>query len=241
MAVIDHGGRGNRHGLAFDDMREAFLLGLQDEISAIVEPDPFDPWPRHQHHSGASIAVRAEALRRAGGAPRVTVGEDRALVANLALVDARIRHAPHIQVTVSGRLDGRAAGGMAATMTRRLAQQDRLTDEALEPTVDAFRRCITRERLRGLGRGSGDGGAGGATLATDLMIAPELLRDALLAPYFGAAWAAIQRESPILRRRRVAFLDLARETRQALALRDELRMALDQQRDITLIDVRHAM
>jgi len=235
MAVIDHAGGADRRGLAFDDMREALLLGLQDEIAAMIDPDPFDPWPRHQQHSGASIAVRAEMLRRAGGAPRVAAGEDRALVAHLGLVDARIRHAPDIQVAVSGRLQGRAAGGMAATMTRRLARQDQLTDETLEPTVDAFRRCLIRARLRDVSR------TGAAALAADLMMAPAVLRDALRAPYFGAAWAAIQRESPILRRRRVAFLDLARETRQALALRDELLAAVDRRPDTALVSLRHAV
>ena len=208
--------------LEFDDMRERMLASLQDEIASIVDPDPYDTWPRHQQHSGASIAVRAQVLRRAGGAPRVASGEDRALVAKLALFDARIRHAPQIQVTVSGRLQGRAAGGMAETIKRRLSRPDWLTDDALEPTIDAYRRVLTRCRLRAVAHGD----AIANELALDLLIDKPTLNVALRQPYFGMSWDYIQRKSPVLRRRRVAFAELARETRQALALREELYNAL---------------
>jgi GT2 family glycosyltransferase len=223
MAVIEPEAVSNSHPrLQFDDMRETLLLNLQDEIAAIADPDPADPWPRHQQNSGASIAMRADMLRLAGGAPRVAAGEDRALVANLAMVDAKIRHAPHIKVVVSGRLHGRAAGGMAETITRRMQRPDWHTDEMLEPTVDAYRRVLTRLRLRGIRNGDlvPEG------FATDLLIMPESLQAALQARYFGTAWASIQRASPVLRRRRVAYMDLARETRQAIALRDDLRANL---------------
>jgi len=38
----------------------------------------------------------------------------------LRLVDTKIRHAPEVSVSVSGRLKGRAAGGMADMIRRRL-------------------------------------------------------------------------------------------------------------------------
>lgn len=212
----------NQRRVAFEQKCEAKLLSLHDEIAAIVDPDPADPWPRHQHHSGASIAVRSAMLRRAGGAPRIASGEDRALVARLALYDAKIRHASDIQVQVSARLQGRATGGMADTLSRRLRGQDRLTDELLEPTVDAYRRVLSRARLRNLRNGTTSSETI-ARLATDLLIPPDLVFSALPDPHFGAAWHFIQCTSPMLRRRRVAFADLARETRQALALRDHLR------------------
>jgi len=211
-----------RPRLEFDDMRERFLLNAQDEIATMADPDPYDPWPRHQQHSGASIAVRAEMLLRAGGAPRVAAGEDRVLVANLALIDARIRHDPAIQVSVSGRQHGRAAGGMAETIMRRLRRADWLTDETLEPTIDAYRRVLARRSLRAVLRGDQDE----AALAADLCVDPQTLAEILTSRYFGIAWARLQRISPVLQRRRVAFADLARETRQALALRDELRGAV---------------
>jgi GT2 family glycosyltransferase len=205
--------------LAFDDMRESLLLQLQDELAAVVDPDPADPWPRHQQNSGASLAVRATALRRAGGAPAVACGEDRALVAAFRLTDARVRHAPHIVVPVSGRLEGRAAGGMAETLKRRAQMPDLMADDRLEPTVDALRRVMARARLRRVYRG-----AGGATaLAADLLIGWRDFEAALRAPYFGVAWRDVQALSPVLMRRRVGFSQLARQTRQAFALLEELR------------------
>lgn len=223
MAIIRHETDSvHRPRLAFDDMRERLLLSLQDEIAALVDPDPYDPWPRHQQHSGASIAVAAPMLRRAGGAPRVATGEDRALVARLAQYDARIRHAPHIQVTVSGRLKGRAAGGMAETIMRRLNQPDWWTDGTLEPTQNAYRRALTRARLRAAGQHALHHELMTNDFANELKLDPRILIAALRGRYFGLAWDQIQQASPVLRRQRIAFAELARETRQALALRDEL-------------------
>jgi glycosyltransferase involved in cell wall biosynthesis len=208
--------------LRIDEKNEARLMGIQDQIGAMLDPDPFDPWPRHQQHSGASMAIRAATLRRAGGAPHVATGEDRALVERLLLVDAKIRHAPNISVCVSGRLEGRADGGMAATLKRRLQRRDVWTDDRLEPTVDSHRRLLAKLRLRAvvLGREDAD------LLAEDLLLSTGEMRHALRAQYFGATWAEIQRLSPVLQRRRVAFSNLKREIRQAVALREQLRMEL---------------
>jgi len=209
------------HALHFDDMREAFLHRIEDEIDSLVDPDPADPWPRHQQHSGATIAMRAAILRAAGGAPHVANGEDRALIERLRLVDARIRHAPDISVRVSGRVDGRATGGMAAALKRRLHRRDELTDDRLEPAVDAYRRVLAKARLRHVRAGAADNG-----LAQDLLISESAMARAMQVQKFGAAWADIQRLSPVLQRRRVPFSHLARETRQALVLRDFLRHAV---------------
>jgi hypothetical protein len=102
---------------------------LLDQIHALLDPDPFDPWPRHTEHSGASLAVTLEAYRRAGGIPPMAVGEDRAFAEALRRVDAHIRHAPTVRVIVSGRIIGRAAGGMADTICRRLTRPDEMLDE----------------------------------------------------------------------------------------------------------------
>jgi hypothetical protein len=220
MAALQASDKGAiRQGVHFDELREGFLLGLLDEMAALIDPDPADPWPRHQQDSGASIALTEAVLRRAGGAPGVANGEDRALIERLRRVDARIRHAPEICVRVSGRLDGRATGGMAAALKRRAAQLDVMTDAALEPAVDAYRRVLARAQLRGVF--AGGGGMDG--LARDLLIAPMAMGAALDTAYFGEAWARVQAASPVLRRRRVAFAALARETRLALRLRDEIR------------------
>jgi GT2 family glycosyltransferase len=204
-------------GLHFDLAREAMYAALLDEMASLVDPDPADPWPRHQQHSGASIAMTSAILHAAGGAPRVPHGEDRALIERFRLVDAHIRHAPDIEVPVSGRLQGRAKGGMAESLSRRARQPDEETDAALEPAVDAYRRVLARARLRGIGNST----RAAEALARDLLIDPDIMAIALRAGTFGAAWALVERLSPVLRRRRVKFISLARETRQAMALRGQ--------------------
>jgi GT2 family glycosyltransferase len=201
-----------------DDERETFLLTLLGEINVSLNSDPFDPWPRHQQQSGASIAMRSDILQMAGGPPHVAACEDRALIEKFRLVDARIRHAPDIMVQVSGRLEGRAAGGMAETIRRRMIQQDALTDEKLEPSIDAFRRAMAQARLRAVRQGIDDGRA----LARDLLIDPTEMGHILQKEFYGQAWAGIQKISPVLQRRRVAFVDLDREIHIALGLRDKL-------------------
>jgi glycosyltransferase involved in cell wall biosynthesis len=201
--------------LHFDLARESMYAALLDEIAALVDPDPADPWPRHQQHSGASIAMTAAILRAAGGAPRVPSGEDRALIARFRLLDAKIRHAPDIEVAVSGRLDGRAKGGMAEALRRRAQRADVETDDALEPAVDAYRRVLARASLRGV-RAAPEAAA---ALARDLLIREDIMDAALQTRTFGAAWAVVENASPVLRRRRLRFVDLARETRHAIALR----------------------
>ncbi len=208
--------------IRIDEKNEARLLSIQDEIAALVDPDPADPWPRHQHHSGASIALRAAILRKSGGAPHVAIGEDRALIEKLQLMDAKVRHAPEVIVQVSGRLEGRAEGGMAATLKRRIQHRDILTDERVEPTVDAYRRVLAKAQLRAAIFGQADV----ALLAEDLLIGPAAVRRALQASYLGTAWAELQRLSPVLQRRRVAFSDLRREIGQAAVLRCQLRQEL---------------
>ena len=120
------------------------LRRVCDEIGARLDPDPWDPLPRHTQNSGASIAVTVAAYRRAGGIPAAILGEDRAFFAALRRIDARIRHSPACHAVVSGRAEGRAAGGMAETIRRRLRTPDLLLDERLEPAADCTRRAHLR-------------------------------------------------------------------------------------------------
>jgi glycosyltransferase involved in cell wall biosynthesis len=206
------------HSLHEDDARETFLLSVLDEMMSLMVPDPFDPWPRHQQQSGASIAVRSNVLHLAGGPPHVLNGEDRVLIERLRLIDARIRHAPDIMVAVSGRLDGRASGGMAETIKRRMIRQDDLADAKLEPAIDAYGRAMARTRLIAVRNEQADG----ISLARDLLIHLGEMRTIIQTDFHGQAWAALQAASPVLQRRRVAFADLPREIRIALGLREKL-------------------
>ncbi len=123
-----------------DDALECDYAAALDEIASLLRPLPWDPWPRHREHSGASIAVTLAAYRRAGGMPAAPIAEDRKFFAALASVGARIRHAPEIAVTVSGRLAGRAEGGMADTIRRRMVRADPYLDDDLEPASEFLRR-----------------------------------------------------------------------------------------------------
>ena len=198
-----------------DDARECAYDGLCDAIHARLDPDPADPWPRHTQHSGASIAVTVDAYRRCGGVPAIPSGEDRALVAALRRVDARIRHAPEVHVTVSGRIDGRCEGGMADTIRRRLIQPDNDIDDRLEPAADCARRAGVRAALRRLWH---DPSASVDALADDLDLAPRMLAELLGARYFGEVWDAVERASPVLARKRVAVVELAMQTAEAAAI-----------------------
>ena len=197
-----------------DDDLECQYAELTDAISELLCPDPADPWPRHTEASGASLALTVAAFLDVGGVPQVSTGEDRALVAALRRKDARIRHDPALRVVVSGRTTGRAVGGMADTIRRRIVHQDIFTDAALEPPGDAFRRADFRRRLRLVWSGRKPD----SDLAADLQLPAPALDKYLQDPFFGSLWNEIERLSPMLLRRPVRFADLPKHIRQARAL-----------------------
>jgi glycosyltransferase involved in cell wall biosynthesis len=204
--------------LRADDALEQRLTELLDRIACLVDPDPADPWPRHTEAAGASIAVTMAAFRRTDGIPRIAAGEDRAFVATLARMDARVRHDPTVKVTVSGRIHGRAEGGMADTIRRRMRQQDEFADDHLEPAGDAYRRVDFRRRVRLAWGKLRVGHSPPTDLAVDLGIPDEALPHLLRNRFCGAAWSDIEAASPFLRRRRVRFADLPREISYARQL-----------------------
>jgi len=128
------------------------------------------------------------------------------------MMDAEIRHDPAIRVAVSGRIVGRAGGGMADTIRRRMVQQDEFTDDQVEPARDALRRYSLRYRARCAWGGTAD-----AMLAGDIGLSGETLGHCLEHRFFGAAWAELE-ASPTLIRRRVRFADLTAEIAIAEAL-----------------------
>jgi GT2 family glycosyltransferase len=195
-----------------DDALECELLDLLDQIAFRVDPEPHDPLPRHGQASGASLAISSEGFRRVGGIPSVASGEDRALVEALMHIDARVRHDPDIIVVVSGRLNGRAPGGMADTIRRRMIVQDEYCDILVEPAADMFRRIDFRRRIRLAWRSFPDMRA---ELAADLRLPQQRLDRLLGEPYFGTAWANIQEQSPVLIRRLVKFADLPHHIERA--------------------------
>ena len=200
-----------------DDALECALIALLDDLAWMLDPEMHDPPLRHTEASGASLAVSVDAFQRVGGIPAIPSGEDRAFVRALWMIDARVRHDPAIQVIVSGRVDGRAQGGMAETIRRRILRQDEFTDDQLEPALDAFRRYSLRGRVRRAWSRSSD-----VMLATDLALTPLALMEILRHPFFGSAWADLEAASPILQRRRLRFVDLKAEITVAQILRQQL-------------------
>lgn len=206
---------------------EARYAALLIEMAALVDPDPHDPWPRHGIHSGASIGLTLDAYRRVGGLPPVPVGEDRALFAALIRADMRVRHCPAARVVASCRLDGRARGGMADTLRRRLAEAEAApVDPRLEPALDALLRLRCRRALRRLRAGAPRPGDP-LRLALALGLSPARLRVIAALGGFWHAWEALQAASPLLRRRRCVrhAAGLPAETARAEALLRALRAA----------------
>lgn len=126
--------------------RENYYSSLLKDISCILDPLPYDPCPTYTDYMGANFGCTVEVYNRAGGIPPVHVGEDRAFFEALKKVDAKIRHEPRAPVVVSGRLVGRAEGGMADTISSRILNPPTMADDRFE-TVD---KAIDRIKLRRL-------------------------------------------------------------------------------------------
>ena len=206
-----------------DDARECAYGTLLDEIASVLDPDPADAWPRHTEHSGASICVSARAFQQAGGVPDIPLGEDRGLFAALRRIDKVIRHAPEVTVTVSGRIVGRASGGMADTIRRRLDAPDPFLDDALEPAAAAGRRAWLRALARAAWRTPDPERL--AELADELCLAPAGLRTVLRTRFFGQAWERLEESCAVLARSRVPASDVLAETERARELLSSLRLS----------------
>ena len=109
-------------------------------LESLLDPDPCDPWPRHLHHFGASLACTCEVYRRCGGLPAVKPLEDVAFVDALRKVGARIRHAPEVRIYTSARLEGRAEVGLSG----QLRHWQRETREGIPQIVDSCEWLIHR-------------------------------------------------------------------------------------------------
>ena len=119
-----------------------------------IDPRPWDPQPRHGDHTGASLAITAKAYRAAGGVPVVPLGEDVALVNAVVAMGGRLAHPIDVQVKVSPRLVGRAAGGMAEAMVA-LSGDPARPQVLTAPSFEHWReRAAWRRDLRGRPNGA---------------------------------------------------------------------------------------
>ena len=126
-------------------VRRLYLLDLAyrralEEVCALYAPEPHDPFPRHHHQFGASLAVTARAYAHVGGLPAEPVEEDVALVDALRAAGARVRRSPHVRVRTSARASGRAQGGLADAFAQWAGQAEAGREPAVETAADAERR-----------------------------------------------------------------------------------------------------
>lgn len=104
----------------------------------------------HYIESGASMAIRADCYRLIGGLPKVRSSEDRALVHHAEAQGLIVRYAEDMLATVSGRLHGRAEGGMAETLLYRMQEEDPVADQSMLPVpvlADLWSQAVARRSL----------------------------------------------------------------------------------------------
>jgi GT2 family glycosyltransferase len=148
-----------RHGPEF--LRRAKLQlqydRLSDELAALIDPLPYDPWPRHRDHTGASLAVRADVYHAVGGFPALPFREDLAFVSNVRAAGFHLRHQLDAKVKVSARLDGRAPGGMSDCLKRWISAAAENRAHLVEDPYAIATRLTRRHLLRALGSADRNG------------------------------------------------------------------------------------
>ena len=180
---------------------EARYEALLTEMFARLDPRPHDPWPRHAAEPGANLAVTLRAYCAIGGLPPVACGEDRALCAALENHGLRLRHDPAVRVSTSGRLSGRAIGGVADTIRLRCVEPEADCDPYLEPAWNARFRAFWRGRLRAA---FANGGASAAARAFNSASTSSESTS------FGLFWSELEKSEACLQRRLLRPVDLPR-------------------------------
>jgi GT2 family glycosyltransferase len=173
-------------GRIIGDPREEALLGpgfqrraalharyadLRDELAALIDPLPYDPWPRHHDHTGGSLAVRSSTYRQVGGMDALPFREDIAFVSKVRAAGFRLVHPLDVLVTVSARTTGRAKGGMAECIATWLRDEAEGTPAHLECPSAVESRLRRRSAFSALAKATPD--AARRALAA-LGIDPEL-------------------------------------------------------------------
>jgi glycosyltransferase involved in cell wall biosynthesis len=130
-------------------LQEVGYRSLVAKIEFYLDPDPYDPLPRHFQHYGASLAVTAEMYAQSGGLPPVRTPEDEAFYQSLLRVNARFRHSPLVQVTTSARQSGRSPVGLASQLRRwsEMSIDSAFQVESADTVISHFQ---ARRKLRSL-------------------------------------------------------------------------------------------
>jgi GT2 family glycosyltransferase len=185
---------------------------LAAELQSRADPEPHDPWPRHNQNCGASVAVTVRAYRAIGGLPPIAVGEDRALFEKVRQIDGKIRHSLDVHVVTSARTDGRAPGGLSDSIRLR-GDPDHHCDDALEVAISVLRRAAWRNQLKAIWEAGGIADSA-ESWAFKLRIPVESYRSAAKAAHFGLFWHELEALSHKLEWRLVTGAGLKRELRR---------------------------
>ena len=126
-------------------LRDVGYRSLVAEVESLLDPLPYDPWPRHYQHFGASLALTADAYRKVGGLLSLPALEDVALSIALVLADARLRHSPDVRAFTSARTVARNVRGFSTQF-----QEWGALHAAGKPVlVESASFAVTRARQRG--------------------------------------------------------------------------------------------
>jgi hypothetical protein len=211
-----------------EDRYEACL----DALEAWLDPVSHNPWPRHYQASGANLALGVTAMRLVGDVPWPACGEDKHMVHWLEMRDGRVRHDTVQQVLTSGRLFGRARGGMADTMRKRILEPDSPCDERLESVEHACFRARTRRLLRDCHAGHRDAEPLEA-LAARVHLTTRTLHAALRSGGFGAAWRVIESSSSRLARWPLSPSQLPAQCSRGEALLARMRIPYSREHELS--------
>ncbi len=129
---------------------QARYAALADQLTSLIDPLPFDPWPRHHDHTGASLCVRGDVLQAVGGLPALSFREDLGLVSRARSAGFRLRRDPAVRVHVSAGLEGRAPGGMAETLKAWVQAEANHVPQLVEAPEQVEARATRRFLLRHL-------------------------------------------------------------------------------------------
>lgn len=167
-------------------LREVGYRYLVAELETYLDPDPYDCWPRHFQHFGASLAVTAQMYERVGGLPAVRTPEDVAFYQALLRVDARFRHSPAVRVVTSVRQVGRTKNGLANQLSEWAVMGRKHQPFLVESAAAIEARLRARRGLRLFWRLSRGGHqpieSKIALLADQLGVATEWVTDELKQP-----------------------------------------------------------
>ncbi|MEH2373592.1 glycosyltransferase family A protein [Nostoc sp.] len=147
--LVEQAGRANLHPYARTCyLREVGYRYLITELETYLDPDPYDSFPRHYQHYGASLAVTAEMYALAGGLPPVRTPEDVAFYRALVRVNARFRHSSLVRVVTSARQIGRTNVGLANQLSQWIEMGQQEQSFLVEPAAAIETRFVARRQLR---------------------------------------------------------------------------------------------